>query len=193
VAADASVYTAMSILLNSVLPLVATTAPPPPRSTTTSPPLPTGPFGILIPSGHGIDCHTDVDYTDLSSCYSDGFNGFDKSKTYSNKNNTCYGTGEVDGRNTLIGGYCTLAALPDCSVVWGIADRYDDSPDVFSGPQLFDFLQSAKQKCGNGPAAVISTTSSDPNHDPGGWDYSFCLVHPGQENACGTDQGFPVP
>ena len=83
---------------------------------------PTGPFSVLVPSGHGIDCHTDVDYTDLSSCYSDGFNSFDKSKTYSNNDNICYGTGEVDDQDTRIGGYCTLAALADCSVVWGIAD-----------------------------------------------------------------------
>jgi hypothetical protein len=107
-------------MLNSVLPLVTTTAPPPP-------PPPTGPFGVLFPSGHGIDCHTDVDYTNLSSCYSDGFNGFDKSKTYSKSNNICHGTGEVDGRSTRIGDYCTLAALPDCSVVWGIFDSYDNA------------------------------------------------------------------
>jgi hypothetical protein len=165
----------MSSLLNSVLPLVTTTAPPPPPPTATSPPPPTAtspppptsPFGVLIPSGHGIDCHTDVDYTDLSSCYNDEFNGFDKSKTYSNSN-ICYGTGEVDDQGTRIGGYCTLAAPPDCSVMWGIADSDDDAPDVFSGQQLFDFLQSAQQKCKNDPAAVISTISSDPNNDPGG-------------------------
>ena len=172
-------------MLNSVLPLVTTTAPPPP-------PLPTGPFRVLSPSGHGIDCHTDVDYTNLSSCYSDGFNGFDKSKTYNKSDNICHGTGEVDDRSTRIGDYCILAALPDCSVVWGAFDSYNNAPEGFSGQQLFDFLQSAQQKCGNGPAAVISTTSSDPNNDPGGWDNSFCLVHPGQERACGTDEGVPV-
>jgi len=133
-----------------------------------------------------------VDYTDLSSRYSEGFNGFDKSKTYSNSDNICHGMGEVDGQGTHIGGYCILAALLDCRVVWDIADS-DDALNVFSKQQLFDFLQSAQQKCRNGPAAVISTTSSDPNNDPGGWDYSFCLVHLGQENACGTNQGFAVP
>ena len=194
----------MSSLLNSVLPLLTTTAlPPPPPTTTTTitttttvappPPPPTGPFSVLVLSGHGIDCHTDVDYTDLSSCYSDGFNSFDKSKTYSNNDNICYGTGEVDDQGTRIGGYCTLAALADCSVVWGIADSGDSASDVFSGQQLYDFLQGAQKTCGNGPAAIISTTSSDPNDDPGGWDYSFCLVHPGQENARGTNQGNAVP
>lgn len=138
-----------------------------------------------LPHGRGL--------TDLSSSYSDGFNDFDKSKTYSNNDNICYGTGEVDDQGTRIGGYCTLAALADCSVVWGIADSGDSASDVFSGQQLYDFLHSAQKTCGNGPAAVISTTSSDPNDDPGGWDYSFCLVHPGQENACGTNQGNAVP
>jgi len=58
---------------------------------------------------------------------------------------------------------------------------------------LLDFVSGASQKCGSGSGAVISTTSKDPNLAAGGWSASFCLVFRGQENACGTNQGFPEP
>lgn len=182
-----------------------TDAPPPPASSTTPPPPPptqtytppaAGPFSVLVPSGHGVDCHTDADYTDLSQCYAHAFDGFDVGTTYSNNDNICYGTGDVipEPGDPPIGGYCVLASSPGCSLVWGIANSFGSSPIYrFTGQQLRDFLDDASSKCGNGPAAAISTTSRDPNDASGGWSMSFCLVHDGQEAACGTNQGFPNP
>jgi hypothetical protein len=63
----------------------------------------------------------------------------------------------------------------------------------FTGKDLQTFLNLAQSSCGNGPAAAVSTYSQDPNDAPGGWDMSFCLVYKGDEAACGTNQGFPVP
>ena len=171
---------------------------PPTTTTTPDPPVYTppaaGPFDVIIPSGHGVDCHTDVDATDLDQCYQHVFDGFDTGTTYSSNDEICFGTGDVVLNGVHIGGYCILAGGPGCSLVWGIADSFGISPIYrFTGQQLRNFLDDASGKCGNGPASAIATTDRDPNGFPLGWSLSFCLVHEGQEAACGTNQGFPNP
>jgi hypothetical protein len=86
-----------------------------------------------------------------------------------------------------------LASIEQCSLVWGMDSSYGNvnRKMSFKGQDLQTFLTLSQSKCGNGPVAVISTYSQDPNDEPGGWDMSFCLVYKGDEAACGTNQGYP--
>ncbi|KAL2015521.1 hypothetical protein VTK56DRAFT_5338 [Thermocarpiscus australiensis] len=178
------------------VPAPTPSTPVSPTTSTTSSytPPPTGAFGVLIPSGGNVDCHTDVDYTDLAPCYASAFNRFDAGTVYSSDENLCFGQGSVVLDGVEIGGYCVLFSTPGCSLVWGIADSFGITPIYkFTGAELQDFLSAAQSNCGNGPAAAIRTTDKDPDDTSLGWSMSFCLVHDGQEAACGTNQGFPNP
>ena len=171
---------------------------PTPTSTTTvvvvvtpTPP----PFGVMTPSGHGIDCHTDVDYVALSDCYSIDLSLIDANTVYSTEDKICYAQGDVIDSEVQIGNWCQIGYNGLCSLVWGQDLSFGNSARIsrFKGQDLLDFVSGASQKCGSGSGAVISTTSKDPNLAAGGWSASFCLVFRGQENACGTNQGFPEP
>ncbi len=176
---------------NTSTPPATATAVPTATTSAYTPP-PTGAFGVLIPSGGSVTCRTDVDAADLSRCYASAFSGFDAGTTYNSNQALCHGQGTVTLDGVAIGGYCTLFTTPGCSLVWGIADSFGATPNYkFTGTELQDFLSAAQSQCGNGPAAVVRTTDKDPNDTSLGWSMSFCLVHDGQEAACGTNQGFP--
>ncbi|KAJ8115315.1 hypothetical protein ONZ43_g4695 [Nemania bipapillata] len=135
----------------------------------------------------------DVDVTDLTSCYDHGADKFDPDKQYSTADNICFSQGDVVDDETDVGGYCTIVEMDACSIVLGIADE-GIGPAIFSGAQLATFLSRSRDACGGDDlASVVSTTSSDPDDQGGGYFMSFCLVHPGQESACGTNQGIGPP
>jgi hypothetical protein len=170
----------------------------PPSSTTTvvvvvtqTPP----PFGVITPSGHGIDCHTDVDYTDLSACYNIDLSLIKPDTVYTTNDEICYDKGSVDLDGVSIGNWCQIGYNDVCSLVWGQSPAVGISARTlrFRGQDLLDFVSLAAQKCGTETGAVISTTNQDPNLTAGGWDMSFCLVSRGSEAACGNNQGFPQP
>ena len=189
------------------MPPDTTTAPPPESSTTpteippttpistTAPaytPPPAGAFGVLIPTGGRVDCHTDIDATDLAPCYASAASQFDADTVYTSSDPLCHGQGAVSLDGVPIGGYCTLFSTSGCSLVWGIADSFGTTPRYkFSGADVLGFLSAAQGKCGDGPAAAVRTADEDPNDASLGWSMSFCLVHDGQEAGCGTNQGFP--
>ena len=181
---------------SSALYTVTVVVPPPPSMTTTvavvTPTAP--PFGVMIPSGNGIDCHTDVDYTNLNDCADIDVSKINGGTIYSTDDNICYDQGSVDLDGTNIGNWCQIGYSNTCSLVWGqdLAFGISSRTLRFQGQDLLDFLNLAFQKCGTGSGAVISTSSQDPNLAAGGWDMSFCLVYRGFESACGTNQGFPT-
>jgi hypothetical protein len=180
---------------SSALHTTTVVVPPPPTTTTTvvvvTPTAP--PFGVMIPSGNGIDCHTDVDYTDLNDCADIDVSKINGGTTYSTDDNICDDQGSVEIDDTSIGNWCQIGYSNTCSLVWGqdLAFGISSRTLSFQGQDLLDFLNLAFQKCGTGSGAVISTSSQDPNLAAGGWDMSFCLVYRGFESACGTNQGIP--
>jgi hypothetical protein len=180
----------------SALHTVTVVVPPSPTSTTTvvvvvTPTAP--PFGVMTPSGNGIDCHTDVDYTDLNDCADIDVSQINGETIYSTDDNICYDQGSVEIDGTSIGNWCQIGYSDTCSLVWGQDLAFGDSSRTlsFQGQDLLDFLNLAFQKCGTGSGAVISTSSQDPNLVAGAWSMSFCLVYRGFESACGTNQGYP--
>ena len=147
----------------------------------------------MTPSGHGIDCHTDVDYTHLSACYNIDLSKINANDIYSTNDNICYDQGSVILDDVSIGNWCQIGYNGACSLVWGqdLSTGISSRISRFKGQDLLDFVSLAGKKCGSGSGAVISTTSQDPNSEAGGWSMSFCLVFRGQEAACGTNQGYP--
>jgi hypothetical protein len=145
-----------------------------------------------------VACHEDINTSDLAPCYAAAGAAFQDSEDvlYTSNDLLCLGQGTVTLEGIPIGGYCTLFTTPGCSLVWGLADSFGTSPiHRFRGSQVHSFLRQAAGRCGNdgGLVSVVRTAAEDPNRAPGGWSLSFCLVHDGQEDGCGTNQGFPLP